>query len=55
MLRKIYIGVGAAVCLWFMTAAIAGWKSPKFFSAGGRSGSGRGGGVFFGGGGWGGK
>lgn len=48
MLRKVYIGIGAAVCLWFMTAAFAGWKAPKFFS-GGRS-SGRGGGYY--GGGW---
>ena len=54
MLRKLYIAVGAGVCFWFMTAAFAGWKSPKFFSGGGRGGSGRGGGVFFGGG-WGGK
>jgi hypothetical protein len=52
MLKKIYIGIGAAVCLWFVTAAIAGWKSPKFFGGGGRGGysGGRGGGFY--GGGW---
>jgi hypothetical protein len=56
MLKKVYIGIGAAVCLWFVTAAVAGWKSPTFFS-GGRGGSsgggffwGRGGGFY--GGGW---
>lgn len=54
MLKKIYIGIGAAVCLWFVTAAIAGWKSPKFFTGGGGGRSGRGGG-FYGGGWFGGK
>lgn len=49
MLRKFYMGVGFVICFWFVTAAIAGWKSPKIFK-GGRGSSGRGGGFF--GGGW---
>lgn len=49
MLKKFTIGIGIATSLWFMTAAIAGWKSPKIFSGGGGR-SGRGGGYF--GGGW---
>ena len=49
MLRKIYIGIGVAICAWFMTAAIAGWKSPKLFH-GGTGSAGRGGGYY--GGGW---
>ena len=51
MLKKIYIGIGAAICFGFMTAAIAGWKSPKLFKGGGGGySSGRGGGYY--GGGW---
>jgi hypothetical protein len=55
VLKKVYIGIGAAVCLWFVTAAVAGWKSPTFFSGGRGGTSGGRGGGFYGGGWFGGK
>ena len=53
MLSKVYIGVGAAVCLWWAVAAFGGWKSPSLGGAGGSRGYG-GGFYYGGGGGWGG-